>query len=222
MNLIALTLTASLVLNGLPVRTGGCTEPRQEVIRAEQPIPIVSALGQPEAEQEISDYEEVRQEVLAQKREKTNSFSEEGMTVLGTYSIPAHSGFKSFEACDGFSPKYKQYEIQKYAYTDPDGLRMVDGRYCVAISSCFGAGIGQYFDLVLGNGSTIPCLMGDLKADCDTDHENMYTVFSDCCSEFIIDPDVLRGDIRKMGDVSYAKEEWQSPVIGLILYKESF
>lgn len=62
------------------------------------------------------------------------------------------------------SKNTRQYKMQhSIAYTGKYGIRMVDDRYCVALGSHFGCKIGQYFDLVLANGTVISCVMGDAK-----------------------------------------------------------
>ncbi len=141
---------------------------------------------------------------------------------LAEYEIYPHSGFKSFEHHDGFNPEYRQYELQTAAYTDGKGLRMIEGRYAVAIGSYFDTQIGQWFDLMLENGNVIPCFMGDLKADEHTDSMNIYTVHSNCCSEFIVDYNALDKDVKLHGDVSYAYEGWNSPVVKVTVYGENF
>lgn len=65
----------------------------------------------------------------------------------------------------------------------------------IAVGSRFGTVPGQYIDLILENGIVIPCIMGDLKADEDTDLTHTFTYHSGCCSEFIIDANTIRSDI---------------------------
>lgn len=136
------------------------------------------------------------------------------------YQIPAYSGKKSWMGYNLFGSGTNQYALQQLAETDQDGLRKVDGRYCVAIGSHFGTVIGQKFDLVLENNVVIPCVMGDQKADCHTDSSNIFTQ-NGCCSEFIVDQTLLNSAAKQSGDVSSVSEKWDSPVVTVIVYDEN-
>lgn len=143
------------------------------------------------------------------------------------FIVPESSGFKSFEPYTCFNPRYKQYKLQQHAYTDENGLRQVDGRYCIALGTHFfdtvtNDIIGTYIDLVLENGEVIHCILGDIKADEHTDANNIKTVDNGCLSEFIVDKSMLPKKIKTMGDVSYAKPEWKSPVDKVIVYDKNF
>ena len=139
-----------------------------------------------------------------------------------TYSIPEYSGMKSWMDYRKItSPTSPQYRMQQdYAYTGDYGIRMVDGRYCVAIGFAFEPTIGQYFDIVLENGVVIPCVIGDEKSAYDT-IDNMFTADTDCCTEFIIDEDCLHSRAAEMGDISAIRDEWDSPVEYIKIYKRN-
>lgn len=136
------------------------------------------------------------------------------------YEVPSHSDFKSFMGYEAITNKSSnQYQLQDdYAYTGNYGIRMVSGRYCVAIGSHFDVEIGQYFDLVLENGEIIPCIMGDLKANQDTDSQNIFTR-NGCCSEFIIDSGRLVSSAWQSGNISSSCDEWDSPVKSIRVYE---
>lgn len=113
-----------------------------------------------------------------------------------------------------------EYKLQNtIAYTNDDGIRMIDGRYCIAVGTAFGTRIGQYIDLVLENGTVIHCVMGDTKSDEHTDSEHVFTVASGCCSEFIVETEKLNG-VAKSGDVSNAHPEWKSAVSKVMVYNK--
>ena len=114
----------------------------------------------------------------------------------------------------------KQYKLQQIAYTGDYGIRMVNGRYCVAIGSHFECKIGQYFDLILANGEVIPCIMADQKANKHTDSVNIITVDTNCLSEFIVDRPLLKYEAVRDGDVSSCCDEWDSPVVQIKVYKK--
>ena len=115
----------------------------------------------------------------------------------------------------------KQYKLQhSVTYTGKYGIRMIDDRYCVALGSHFGCEIGQYFDLVLANGTVIPCIMADQKANKHTDSVNIITVDTNCLSEFIVDRHSLKYEAKRDGDISSCCDEWDSPVVQIKVYKK--
>lgn len=139
------------------------------------------------------------------------------------YDVPNNNGFKSFMPYTAITSKEsKQYKLQKeYAYTGEYGIRKVDDRYCVAIGTAFNSQIGDYADLVLKNGTIIPVIISDIKADEHTDTNNIATSSNGCVSEFVVDTNVLDKNIEKHGDVSSAKEEWDSEVVVIKVYEKN-
>ena len=137
------------------------------------------------------------------------------------YSVPETSGFKSFMSYKAITSKSSpQYKLQhEKAYTGKNGIRQVGDRYCVAIGSYFTNEIGALFDLVLENGTVIPCILADQKADKDTDSQNIITRHNGCLSEFIVDVGNLKREIARMGDVSYFNNNWDSPVESIRVYE---
>jgi len=112
-----------------------------------------------------------------------------------------------------------QYLIQKqYAHTGNYGIRMVSNRYCVAIGTAFNVKVGVYFDLILENGVTIPCIVSDIKAKADTESNNISTKSNGCVSEFIVDSKKLNPIAKVSGDISSCCNEWNSPVRSIKVY----
>lgn len=143
------------------------------------------------------------------------------------YELPEYSsyrGFKSYEPYTAITATGSpQYKLQQYADTNEYGLREVDGRICVALGSYFDIKIGQYFDLILENGTVIKCILGDEKADCDTDSSyHIYTTSCNCCSEFLVSTRYLYRKAKQMGDISYIHENWKSPVEKVKVYENNF
>lgn len=114
----------------------------------------------------------------------------------------------------------KQYKLQQIAYTGDYGIRMVNGRYCVALGSHFGCEIGQYFDLILANDEVIPCIMSDQKANKHTDSANIVTISTNCLSEFIVDRQALNRNAKRDGDISSCCPEWESTVRQIKVYEK--
>lgn len=140
-------------------------------------------------------------------------------TSSGVKSAPKTSGVKSYMPYKAItSTGSPQYKLQQQAYTGTHGIRQVDGRYCVALGSFYTSKIGQKFDLVLENGTVIPCILADQKADKDTDRNNQITSHNGCMSEFVVDSQALDRNAKRMGDISYCEQTWKSPVKQIILY----
>lgn len=139
------------------------------------------------------------------------------------YDLPSYSGYKSWMdyqmiTSSGSPQKLLQDE---YAYTGSYGIRQINGRYCVAIGSYFTTEIGQYFDLILENGTVIPCILADQKADEDTDDDGIFTLYNGCATEFIIDFDYLNYAAKRDGDISSCADEWDSPVETIRVYEKN-
>ena len=114
------------------------------------------------------------------------------------------------------SPQYKlQYG---YATTASNGIRTVNGRYCIALGSYFTHEVGRYVDLYLANGTVLPCIIGDCKQDRHT-MKNHSIGIDGGVSEFIVHTGALVKRARQMGDVSYVHESWNSPVVKIKVYK---
>ena len=138
------------------------------------------------------------------------------------YIAPITSGFKSYMPYTTITSKSsQQYKLQKIAYTGTYGIRQYDNRYCVAIGTGFNADVGTYFDLILSNGTVIPCIVADIKADKHTDSNNMVTIANGCLTEFIVDSSTLNRKAKRMGDISYCNEDWNSRVEKIRVYDKN-
>lgn len=141
-------------------------------------------------------------------------------TQYTEYSVPKNRGYKSYMPYTAITSRGSaQYKLQiSSAYTGTYGIRQVNGRYCVAIGSHFTSEIGVYFDLVLENGTIIPCILADQKADIHTDAQNIVTVSNGCLTEFIVDSQALDSNAKRIGDISYCNNNWKSPVCKIRVY----
>lgn len=155
-----------------------------------------------------------------------NFVSKEKVTYR-TYPVPSNSGFKSFMpySVNGrsiFCSTSKQRKLQdNFGYSGKYGIRQVDDRFCVAIGSYFTTDIGTYFDLVLENGTVIPCILADGKANCDTDANNIITVHDGSVAEFIVDMSILNSNAKRDGDISSCTSDWNSPISEIIVYNKN-
>lgn len=82
-------------------------------------------------------------------------------------------------------------------YTDPvTGIRMVDGRYCIALGSYYTNSIGQKVDLVFEDGTVVRCILGDCKSDVHTDVTNRFHSQDGSVAEFIVDYAVFDKSVK--------------------------
>ena len=138
------------------------------------------------------------------------------------YTVPITSGFKSYMPYTAITNKAsKQFKLQQMASDDTYGIRTVNNRYCVAIGTAFNAQVGTYFDMILANETVISCIVSDIKADKHTDKNNMITVSNGCLTEFIINSSALDRNAKRMGDISYCCDEWNSRVEKIRVYDKN-
>ena len=138
------------------------------------------------------------------------------------YTVPKTSGFKSYMPYTAITSKSSpQYKLQQQCQTGLYGIRVKDGRYCVAIGTGFNADVGTYFDLILSNGTVIPCIVADIKSDKHTDSSHMVTKESGCLTEFVVDSASLNKMAKKMGDISYCSDKWDSRVEKVRVYEKN-
>lgn len=138
------------------------------------------------------------------------------------YTVPITSGFKSYMPYTTITNKAsKQFKLQQMASTGTYGIRTVNNRYCVAIGTAFNAQVGTYFDLILANETVISCIVSDIKADKHTDKNNMITVSNGCLTEFIVNSNILDRNAKRMGDISYCCDEWNSRVEKIRVYDKN-
>lgn len=140
-----------------------------------------------------------------------------------SFGVPSN-GIKSFMPYQAITNRdSKQYNLQQYCDTASNGIRTVNGRYCVAIGSAYTTEIGRHLDLILENGTVIPCILADCKADKDTDERNILTN-DGSLAEFIVNMNSLSSTVMRTGDISYAEEMWNSQIVTIKIYdrKEEF
>lgn len=127
---------------------------------------------------------------------------------ISTYIVP--EGDTSFKAYMDYrtitNTSTPQYDLQKRCYTDCDGFRRQTDDYVVALGSYYSTEIGDRFEITLDTGVTFTAILGDQKADCDTDDLNQYTpIGSDNKKnvvEFVVDADQISKKSRMLGDMS--------------------
>lgn len=113
-----------------------------------------------------------------------------------------------------------QYKLQQLAYTADNGVRAVNGRYCIATGSYYTHTVGQYVDLILENGATIQCVIGDCKANQHTNSNNSVG-HDGSVAEFIVTTSALPLAATRSGDVSDSTEGWNAKVVGMYVYDKN-
>ena len=99
-----------------------------------------------------------------------------------------------------------QYALQNECWTDDKGLRRHNDDYVIAVGSYYSQDIGDRFEISLDSGETFTAVVGDFKADADTDRTHRYFLMQDGQKniiEFIVDTNDLDATARRMGDISY-------------------
>jgi len=118
-----------------------------------------------------------------------------------------------------------QHKLQKVARTDErTGIRVVTDpygveRYCVALGTFWAGGhpehIGRCLDVVMVNGSVLPCVLADVKRQEDA-KGNKYGRINNDVLEFIVDERYLPSGVY--GDMQRAGAEFEGDVKEMIIY----
>lgn len=173
--------------------------------------------GMTEATEELTNEEPTAKETTMKPMTKESTVKEEQPNYVNC-DVPSNNTIKSYMDYRTITlTNSRQYKLQKsLAYTDSNGLRMVNGRYCVAVGSYYTTTIGQYIDIELENGEIIKGVLADCKADKDTDSTNKMHPDGSVV-EFVVDVNVLDNTAKKMGDISYING-WDSKVVNIKVY----
>ena len=132
---------------------------------------------------------------------------------------PSNNSFKSYMSYKCITNRSsKQYKFQQECYTGYYGIRMKDGRYCIAVGSYYTTKIGKKIDLVMENGAIIKCILADCKANAHTDSTNRQNP-NGSIAEFIVDMNSLNRTAKRMGDVSYCSEKFKGEIKKIRVYK---
>lgn len=115
--------------------------------------------------------------------------------------FPGQGTFKSYENYRNITnTSSPQYKLQQQAYTGDYGIRMVDGRYCVAMGSYWATEIGTKLDVYLESGEVIYVILGDNKQNCHTDSSNRVGSGNKDVLEFIVDVNEIPSKVKNCGN----------------------
>ena len=128
------------------------------------------------------------------------------------YGIPDYdTSFKTYMDYRKITDKSSaQYMLQMESYTDDMGLRKYEDHYIVAMGTYYSDNVGDTFKITLDNDTSFNVIIGDIKANCHTDSQNMYSpvydnngnLISANVIEFIVDTNKLDRSVTKLGTVS--------------------
>lgn len=132
------------------------------------------------------------------------TFALTGLTVKAEQRpVPGNNAFKTYMDYDAITNRNSaQYKMQQSAVTDENGLRVYDGKYCIAVGTYYASETGVEIDVTLESGRVLNCITGDIKSNAHTDSMNRQMPGNGNVVEFIVDTDSLPGAARKAGDIS--------------------
>lgn len=150
--------------------------------------------------------------------EFSEDYFEPTLPVLKTLAVPNDE-----EGCRSWNTTYMPYTAvtcvtsDQYAllnspeaYTDETtGIRMYEGRYCIAVGSFYSQRIGTKLNLIMENGSVVKCITGDAKSDAHTDETHRYQAVDGSVAEVIVDYDYFQ-----------STKQYPEELTGRILYIE--
>lgn len=115
--------------------------------------------------------------------------------------ISGQTTFKTYMSYKAITLKTSpQWKLQEKAYTGDYGIRMVDGRYCVALGSAWAREIGTKLDVYMDTGEVIKVILGDCKQDIHTDKTNRYGARNGDVLEFIVDTAAMPKEVKNCGN----------------------
>lgn len=149
---------------------------------------------------------ETSSEIFSEASSEVLSDTSSAVQEYESMALPdVDTAFKSFMDWRSITLRSsEQYKLQRQAYTDKQGFRRYQGKYMIALGSYYAQYIGQEFRITLSSGVVIDAVVGDFKADKDTDRTHRYCKDKGIYNvvEFIIDKRVMPLWVRERGDVS--------------------
>lgn len=128
---------------------------------------------------------------LAERKKQKN--------ILSTAKV---SSFKSYMDYRTITNKGSYaYQLQQQAITDENGLRKINGYYCVAMGTRYGK-VGDTLYIETDEGAHWNVILADIKSDKHTDSTHSYTLSNGCMMEFIVDTRAMPTAIKNSGTVN--------------------
>lgn len=128
---------------------------------------------------------------LAERKKQKN--------IISTAKV---SSFKSYMDYRTITNKGSYaYQLQQQAITDENGLRKINGYYCVAMGTRYGK-VGDTLYIETDEGAHWNVILADIKSDKHTDSTHSYTLSNGCMIEFIVDTEKMPIHIKRSGTVN--------------------
>ncbi len=89
----------------------------------------------------------------------------------------------------------EQYRLQQIATTGDYGIRMINGRYLVAMANQYGS-VGDELNITLSSGKVLYVMLGDIKGGTSCTHADGSMI------EFIVDSSAMTSRVRSAGNFS--------------------
>lgn len=141
--------------------------------------------------------EKLKKKAEEKKKKKEQNYTSYSIGSDGDSSVKTWMDYRAITSVTS-----DQYKLQKNAITGEQGIRTLNGRYCIAVGSHYATKIGTKIDVVLESGTVLECILGDQKADKDTDSTNSYHECDGSYVEFVVDKESLDLQAKISGDMS--------------------
>lgn len=162
----------------------------------------IEEINKKKAEEELEIHKENEEEVEKERIKLLVSRGTRRAVNRKNTNMKTYMDFKKIT-----SKSSLQYKLQQLpeVYTDEEGFRKIGDKFIVAIGTYFNCGVGSNIIVELDSGRVFEAVVGDIKANRDTDNENLSHRTDGSVLEFLVDTKKLDSLSRKMGNVSYAK-----------------
>lgn len=157
-------------------------------------------------ERRIEEAKEIeRKKELEKKNKKKIASASRGISMSVPRSNTSRKTYMDYRAITSTnSPQYK-LQHSGNVYTDNNGFRRVGDKFIVAVGTYFTSNVGSSLIIKLDSGTTFEAIVGDIKANKDTDNQHIQHSSDGSVVEFLVDTNTLEPAIKKMGNCSYSK-----------------
>lgn len=97
------------------------------------------------------------------------------------------------------------YYVEKYGEEGKDGAFFLNDRLCIKTGESLDVESGQYVDLILESGETVPCIVSGIDYDCE---KAVSSVVADSSKSSL--------------SLSKIDKKWKGAVTGVVTYEENF
>ena len=183
----------------------------------------------------LKENNEIQSKIIAEYKSIIDSYKEtdipqKNVNTINKWEIGQEVPLPSIPSNMKLCTDYRFYNIkgtphnrlQLSAWTDEFGCRRYNDDYIVGLGSFYSVDIGDRFEVTLDTGRVFTIILGDGKADCDTDELNMFTPCfnyeGEYCAnilEFIIDKDVMYDKCYQYGSLDY-HDEFKGNIVKMV------